>query len=83
MIGRKKPSSTSPRSRLTVMRPPDADRYEEDVVVVDPVAPDAGVDEEAGGDVVVVAGAGDSFFSGDFVEVVSPPLLDGGLSLSE
>lgn len=83
MIGRKKPSSTSPRSRLTVMRPPDAGRHEEDVVVVDPVAPDAGVDEEAGAGVVVVAGAGDSFFSGDFVEVVSPPLLDGGLSLSE
>lgn len=83
MIGRKKPSSTSARSGLTVMSPPDADRYEEDVVVVDPVAPDAGVDEEAGGAVVVAAGAVDSFFSGDFVEVVSPPPLDGGLSLSE
>ncbi len=44
---------------------------------------DAGVGEEVGVVVVVVAGAGDSFFSGDFVEVVSPPPLDGGLSLSE
>ncbi len=63
--------------------PPDVDRYEEDVVVEEPVELDAGVGEEAGVVVVVVAGAGDSFFSGDFVEVVSPPPLDGGLSLSE
>lgn len=50
---------------------------------VAPVAPDAGVDEEAGGAVVVAAGAVDSFFSGDLVAVVSLPPLEGGLSLSE
>jgi hypothetical protein len=54
------------------------------VVVEEPVEPDAGVGEEgAVVVVVVVAGAVDSFFSGGFVEVVSPPVLDGGLSLSE
>jgi hypothetical protein len=53
------------------------------VVVEEPVAPDAGVDEEAGGAVVVAAGAVDSFFSGDLVAVVSLPPLEGGLSLSE
>ena len=53
------------------------------MVVEEPVELDAGVGEEAGVVVVVVAGAGDSFFSDDFVEAVSPPPLDGGLSLSE
>jgi hypothetical protein len=53
------------------------------VVVGDPVELDAGVGEEAGVVVVVVATAVDSFFSEDFVEGVSPPPLDGGLSLSE
>jgi hypothetical protein len=53
------------------------------VVVEEPVEPDAGVDEEAGVGVVVAAGAVESFFSVDFVVVVSLPPLDGGLSLSE
>ena len=53
------------------------------MVVEEPVEPDAGVGDEGAVVVVVVAGAVDSFFSGGFVEVVSPPVLDGGLSLSE
>lgn len=54
------------------------------MVVGEPAELDAGVGEEAGAVVVVaVAGADDSFFSEDFVEAVSPPPLDGGLSLSE
>ncbi len=53
------------------------------MVVEEPVEPDAGVDAEAGVDAVVAVDAGDSFFSGDFVAVVSVPPLDGGLSLSE
>ncbi len=53
------------------------------MVVEEPVELDAGVGEEAGVVVVVVDGVGDSFFSDDFVEAVSPPPLDGGLSLSE
>ena len=45
--------------------------------------PDAGAEAEVGVAVVVAAGAADSFFSLVFVDGVSPPLLDGGLSLSE
>jgi hypothetical protein len=50
---------------------------------VEPVDPDAGAGDEAGVVVVVAAGAVDSFFSSVFFDVVSPPSVDGGLSLSE
>ena len=53
------------------------------MVVEEPVEPDTGAGDEAGVVVVVAAGAVDSFLSPVFVDVVSPPPLDGGLSLSE
>jgi hypothetical protein len=53
------------------------------VVVEEPVEPAAGAGEAAGAVVAVAAGAGVSFFSPVFVDVVSAPPLDGGLSLSE
>jgi hypothetical protein len=82
MTRRKKPSPTPARNGPSVTSLPDAGRYEEDVVVVEPVDPDAGAGDEAGV-VVVAAGAVDSFFSSVFFDVVSPPSVDGGLSLSE
>jgi hypothetical protein len=83
MTRRKKPSPTPARNGPSVTSLPDAGRYEEDVVVVEPVDPDAGAGDEAGVVVVVAAGAVDSFFSSVFFDVVSPPPVDGGLSLSE
>lgn len=48
---------------------------------MEPVEPDVGAG--AGVGVVVVAGAVDSFFSSVFLDAVSPPPPEGGLSLSE
>lgn len=79
----KKPSSTPACSGSFGTSLPDADRYEEDVVVEEPLEPDAGAGDEDGVVVVVAAGATDSFFSSVFFDVVSPPAPEGGLSLSE
>jgi len=53
------------------------------VVVEEPVEPDAGAGDEDGAGVAGAAGAVDSFFSPAFVDVGSPPVVDGGFSLSE
>jgi len=54
-----------------------------DVLVDEPVDAGAGVAAGAGAAAVEEVAAADSFFSPVLVPPVSPPALDGGLSLSE